>query len=167
MRFHLLLLALLIVSHNARAQDDIPITPIVELQSSPLTGMELQESPRTIYQIRLMVDAKQDRGTLILDGNIPEFDEFGKLVGGVQSPHVGTTGKAGLVTELPCTIELLKKGPDNWWLYSIKGPKINSKIRVATKRSLAAAGLTRLIVLGPKDKVRMVVDCTCFGLAVP
>lgn len=154
----------------ARAQltDDQPITPLIELQSGALTpGLPLDESPRPIHQIRLVVDAELGRGMLILDGNHPEFNEFGELVGGIQTPHVRAKGKAGLILKLACTIEMVKEGPKKWRLYRIKGPKISTPIRVATRGSIADGGPARVVVLGPDDKVRAVVECTRYGLAIP
>ena len=56
---------------------DEPIVPLIELQSEPLTpGLVLDECPRAIHQVRIVVDAKLERGTLILDPNIPEFEQF-------------------------------------------------------------------------------------------
>ncbi|MBN8605231.1 MAG: hypothetical protein J0M26_29815, partial [Planctomycetes bacterium] len=45
---------------------DPPIKPFIELQSGPLTpGIEIEESPRPVHQIRLILDASLNRGTLI------------------------------------------------------------------------------------------------------
>ena len=145
-----------------------PITPIIELQSRPLTpGLVLDECPRPIHQIRVLVDAKQDRGTLVLDGNQPEFDEFGGLVGGIQTPQVRGKGDPQLAVRMNCTIELVKEGPEKWRLYRISGPKIRTPFRIATKRSIADGGPARLVVLGPDAKVKAVVECTRYGLAIP
>lgn len=63
------------------------IAPLIELQSGPLTpGLTLAESPRPIHQVRLVVDADLQSGKMILDGNRPEFNAFGDLVGGLRSP---------------------------------------------------------------------------------
>jgi hypothetical protein len=145
-----------------------PITPLIELQSGPLTpGLALEESPRPIHQIRLIVDAALERGTLILDGNRPEFDEFGELVGGIQTPHVRANGKPALILEFRCTLEFIKEGADQWRLYRIRGPQLRTPLRIATRGSIADSGPARLVVLGPDDKVKSVVDCTRYGLVVP
>jgi hypothetical protein len=81
-----------IVSSGATA--DGPITPIIELQSEPLTPpLAMDDSRQPIHQIRLLVDTGGKRATLVLDPNVPEFDDFGQLVGGIQTPQ--TMGKGG------------------------------------------------------------------------
>ncbi|NNE33874.1 MAG: hypothetical protein HKN13_01470, partial [Rhodothermales bacterium] len=88
-----LILVTISISTNARAIADDSITPVVELQSGPLTpALVLDGAPRPIHQIRLLVDAKMASGILVLDGNFPKFDEFGRLVGGLQTPHVRGKG---------------------------------------------------------------------------
>lgn len=141
-----------------------PITPIIELRSGPLTpGLELDECPRPIHLIRVLVDAKLGRGTLVLDGNEPEFNEFG----GIQDPQEPGQGDSQLVVEIDCTIELVKEGQEKWRLYRISGPKMRTPLRIATRGSLADGGPARLIVLGPGDKVKAVVQCTRYGLVIP
>jgi hypothetical protein len=101
----------------AQSKEDPSITPLIELQSGPLTpGFMLDESPRPIHQIRLLVDASLGRGILILDGNQPEFNEFGELVGGIHTPHVRAKGNAALILKYECSIELVKEGPKKWRL---------------------------------------------------
>lgn len=153
---------------GGQPRDAPAITPLIELQSGPLTpGLVIDESPRPIHQIRLVVDASLRRGALILDGNRPEFNEFGELVGGIQTPEVRAKGKAALILELGCTIELVKEGPAKWFLYRISGPDIGTPLRVATRGSIAGGGPARLVVLGPGDETRAVVNCTRYGLVVP
>lgn len=153
---------------SARLNADQPITPIIELQSGPLTpGLVLDECPRPIHQIRVLVDAKLDRGILVLDGNDPEFNEFGGLVGGIQTPQVRVKNDPRLVVQLGCIIELVKQGPEKWRLYRIRGWKMRTPLRIATKGSIADGGPARLVVLGPRDKVKAVVECTRYGLAIP
>ena len=147
---------------------DEPITPLIELQSGPLTpGLALDESPRPIHQIRLVVDADLKSGKLILDGNRPEFDEFGDLVSGLQSPHVRGKGDAKLTVKIACSIELIKERPDNWRLYRIDGRALRTSLRVATRGSIADGGPARLVLLGADDKIAIVVKCVRYGLAVP
>jgi hypothetical protein len=144
------------------------ITPVIELQSGPLTpGLELDESPRPIHQVRLLVDAKLKSGRLILDGNAPEFDEFGNLVGGLRSPHVRDQGEAGLRVEIACSIELIKQRDDKWRMYRLASRELRTPLRVVTRGSIADGGPARLIVLGPDDQVVAVVDCVRYGLALP
>lgn len=145
-----------------------PITPLIELQSGPLTpGLILGESSRPVHQIRVLVDANLSRGTLVLDGNAPEFDEYGGLVGGIQPPQTRSKGDPQLAAQFECRIELVKEGPEMWHLYRISGPKLRTPLRIATRGSLADSGPARLIVVGKNDKVQAVVECTRYGLAVP
>ena len=158
-----------LVSSGATA--DGPITPNIELQSEPLTpGLVLDESRRPIHQIRLLaeVDGKGGgRGTLVLDPNVPEFDEFGGLVGGIQTPQVGRRGGALPAVELGCVIEFIKAGRDKWLLFRLRGPKITSPLRLATRGCIGEAGPARLLVLGADTKVKTVVELTQYGLVVP
>jgi hypothetical protein len=77
------------------------VSPIIELQSEALTpALVIDESRRPVYQIRLVVDADGKHGTLILDPNVPVFDEFGGLGllrASMISPCLGaeTTGRKG------------------------------------------------------------------------
>lgn len=145
-----------------------PITPLFELQSGPLTpGLVLPESPRPIHQIRLVVDARLQRGVLVLDGNPPEFNEFGELIGGIQTPHVPAQGNPAMMLELPCTIERVKVGPKKQHLYRIKAPQLLTPLRLATRGSLADGGGARLLVVGPHGQVKAVVPCVHYGLAPP
>ena len=147
---------------------DDPITPVIELQSGPLTpALALDESPRPIHQVRVLVDARLERGTLVLDGNTPVFDEFGGLTGGIQTPYVRTEIDPRRVVQLDCTIELIKERSDKWRLYRIRGPQIRTPLRVATRGSIADGGPARLVVLDSNDKVQAVVECTRYGLAIP
>ena len=149
-------------------KDDKPITPLIELQSGPLLpGLVLEESRRPIHQIRLVVDATLRRGTLILDGNHPEFDEFGELVKGIQTPHVRAKGDESLILKFDCTIDMVKEGEGKWRLYRVGGPKIRTPLRIATRGSIADGGPARVVILGPEDKVIAVVKCTRYGLAIP
>ena len=159
-----IMLAACLLVAPAQLNADDPITPIIELRSRPLTpGLELDECPRPIHQIRFLVDAKLARGRLVLDGNEPEFNEFG----GIQTPQVGGKGDPQLAAQLDCNIELMKEGPKKWRLYRISGPKIRTPLRIATTGSIADGGPSRLVVLGPGGKVKAVVPCTRYGLVIP
>jgi hypothetical protein len=152
----------------SRATADGPIAPNLELQSEPLTpGLVLDESPRPISQIRLLVEPDGKRGTLILDPNVPEFDEFGSLVGGIETPQVRGKGGALPTVELECAIESLKAGQDKWLLFRLKGPKITSPLRLATRGCIGDAGPARLLVLGGDQKVKTVIALRHYGLVVP
>jgi hypothetical protein len=165
----LTLLACMLAAFSPLDGDDL-VTPLIELQSGPLTpGMTLAEAPRPIHQVRLVVDADLKSGKLILDGNHPEFDVFGDLVSGLQSPYVSVRNKgdAKLIVEIACSIELVKVRPDKWRLYRIHGRDLRTSLRVATHGSIADGGQARLVILGADDKVTGVVECVRFGLAVP
>jgi hypothetical protein len=155
-----------LVSFDAAAQS--PITPNIELQSEALTpALVLNESSRPVHQIRLLVDSDGKRGTLILDPNVPEFDEFGHLVGGIVTPQSG--GKRGdlPVLELGCVLEFVKPGREKWLLYRLTGPKITSPLLVATRGPILDAGPARLLVQGGEQRVKTVIDLTRYGLVLP
>lgn len=163
-----IIVATLLITVSTQLNADQPIAPHVELQSGPLTpGLVLDDSPRPIHQIRLVVDATLRRGLLILDGNRPEFDEFGSLVGGIQTPQVRGQGNPKLMTELGCNIEIVKEGPEQWRLYRIDSPNMRTPLRIATRGSLDDSGPARLIVLDRDNKVSTVVNCTRYGLVIP
>jgi hypothetical protein len=146
------------------------IAPLIELQSGPLTpGLTLAESPRPIHQVRLVVDADLKSGKLILDGNRPEFDIFGDLISGLQSPSIRVRGKgdAKLIVEIACSIELVEERPDRWRLYRIDGRDLHTSLRVATRGSISDGGQARLVILGADDRVTAVVECARYGLAIP
>ena len=90
---------------------------------------------------------------LILDGNHPELDEFGDLIGGVHSPHFRSKGETKLMLEIACSVELVKERPDKWRLYPINGRELRISLRVATRDSIADGGPARLVVLDPEDRV--------------
>jgi len=153
---------------GAQSSGDEPISPDIEFQSGPLTpALVLNVVPQPIHQIRLVVDAMQARGTLILDGNSPEFDEFGNLTGGLQTPHVRGKGDPKLISEIRCTIELLKEGSNKWRVYKMRAPEIGTALRLATRGSLASGSSARVLVMTTNDKVSAVIKCTPYGLVVP
>lgn len=144
------------------------ITPVIDLQSRPLTpGLKLDDCSWPIHQIQILVDAKLDRGVLVLDGNKPEFDEFGGLEGGSLMSQVVGEEDTPLRVKFDCSIELIKEGPDAWRLYRLSSPKIQTPLRIATKRSIADGGPARLVVIGARGKVKAVVPCTRYGVAIP
>jgi len=147
-----------------------PTDPIMELQSEALTpGLVLGEMKEPIHQVRLLVDIDGNgpgRGTLVLDPNTPEFDDFGRLVGGIVTPQVSGNKRGPLRTvELTCDITFVKEGPDKWLLFRLTGPKITSTLFVATRGSILEGGPARLVVID--KKVKSVVDMTRYGLAIP
>lgn len=127
---------------TAQSENGQTSVPFIELQSDALTpALNIDESPRPVHQIRLIVDASLKRGTLILDGNRPEFDEFGKLIGGLQTPEVRGNSLATLQQEIPCTIRKVKQGSDQWQLYQLEGPSLKTPFRVATRKRISEGGL--------------------------
>jgi hypothetical protein len=154
---------LALVSSNARADG-----PIMELQTEALTpGLVLEESRRPVHQVRLLVEGDGKHGTLILDPNVPEFDEFGGLIGGVQTPQARGKGGGLPTVQLGCAIEFVKAGEDKWLLFRLKGEEITSALLIATRGPILGAGPARLLVLGGDKKVRTVIAMTRYGLAVP
>jgi hypothetical protein len=150
------------------ATADGPIRPNIELQSEPLTpAVTMEESQRPVHQVRLLVDSDGKRGTRILDPNVPEFDEFGGLVGGIQTPHSGGKHGALPTMELGCVIEFVKAGREKWLLFRLTGAKISSPLLVATRGPILDAGPARLLVLGGDKRVKTVIDLTRYGLVVP
>ncbi len=147
---------------------DEPITPLIEFQSGPLTpALVLEDVSESIHQIRFVVDAKLASGVLILDGNSPEFNEFGELVGGLQTPHVRGKGDPKLILKIRCTIDLLKEGSGKWRAYQIRSSKTGKSLRLACRGPLANGGPARILVLDSNDKVSAVIRCTPYGLVVP
>jgi hypothetical protein len=145
-----------------------PITPNIELQSGPLTPpLLLGESQRPVHQVRLIVDGDGRRGTLILDPNVPEFDEFGTHIGGLQTPYVRAKGGPLSTMELGCVIEFVKAGREKWLLFRLRGAKITSPLLVATRGPILDAGPARLLVLGGDKRVKSVIDLTRYGLVLP
>src|SRR3954465_8665664 len=102
MRPEIVLTAACLALVSAGAPPDEPIVPFFELQSEPLTpGLVLDECRRPVHQIRLLADVGRKagyRGTLVLDPNVPAFDETGGLVGGLQTPYV--QGKGGALPKV-------------------------------------------------------------------
>jgi hypothetical protein len=140
----------------------------MELQTDALVpALEFRESKRPVHQVRLLVDGDGKHGTLILDPNIPEFDDFGELMGGVQTPYA--RGKGGPLPriELRCGIELVKGNDDRWLLFRIKDDKIATRVMIATRGPILDSGPARLLVLGNDRKVKAVISMSRYGIAVP
>jgi hypothetical protein len=166
-----------IVVSVAIVQADDRINPSIELQSGPLTpGLVLTEIREPIHQVRLLVDIKDGTGpgraTLILDPNTPEFDEFGRHVGSLETPYVKQKGGPLRPVVLYCEIAFVKEEPKNqdtvgkWRLYRLRGSKLSSNLYVATLHSILEGGPARLIVI-ENGKAKSVVDLTRFGLLLP
>ena len=58
-------------------------------------------------------------------------------------------------------------GPIGVFSGRVDGGEVQSRLRVATRGSIADGGPARLIVVGQGDKVASVVECIRYGLAVP
>ena len=88
-------------------------------------------------------------------------------MGGIQTPQVRGKGGALPTVELACVIEFIKAGREKWLLSRLRGPKITSPLRLATRGCIGDGGPARLLVLGGDKKVKAVVALTQYGLAVP
>lgn len=142
-------------------------------------GLPMTESTRPVYHIRLtaMVDEKgEGDGTLVLDPTgLPAYDEFG-------FPGAAT---AVPVVKLDCSLKFVKKlervytsrrlgAPESetrefkeeWRLYSVTGPKITSRLFLATAGSSHWLG-GRLLMRGDDGKVKYVVDLRMPSLPEP
>lgn len=155
---------------------DEPVKPIMELQSKALTpGIVLAEARGPTHQVRLLVDIDGNgpgKGTLILDPNTPEFDEFGEHVGGLDTPYVRRKGGPLPTVALACAITFVKEAgqPDTvgrtWRLFRVTGPKIASTLFVATQGPILEGGPARLLIV-EDGQVKSVIEMTRFGLVVP
>jgi hypothetical protein len=103
-------------------------------------GLPLAESAKGVYGFRLtaQVDEKGDvSGALELDPNQPKYDEFGFVTSLGDLPSV----------KLQCTLKFMKKAKFEvplegrlgaptqeveWQLFEIRGPKITSRLFLAT-----------------------------------
>lgn len=144
----------------------------VELKSELIgvLGLPLEESTKPVYAVRLtaQVDEKgEGNGTLVLDPTgLPAYDEFGFPGAAPVVPAV----------KLDCTLKLVKKtvksytsrrlgAPESetveikeeWRLYAIKGPKINSRLFLAMVDSRHWVD-GRFLVQGTDGRVKYVVD---------
>jgi hypothetical protein len=127
----------------------------------------LDESQRPVHQVRVLVEADPKHGLLVLDANVPKFDEFGSLAGGILTPQIRGEGGPLPAVRLECLIELAKENPEGWRLYRLSGPKIRTPLRLATRGDLGDSGPARLLVLGSDKQVEAVIDLTRYGLVVP
>lgn len=152
----------------AWSRADPPLSPDIEFQSGPLTPpLALAEAPRPVHQVRILVATDAQHALLILDMNTPEFDEFGRLTGGIVTPQVyGAPGPQAPV-ELPCRIDFVKVDTEQWRLYRLAGPSLRTPLRLAIRGGLGEGGPARFLVLNADQRVAAVVDCTRYGLVVP
>jgi len=139
--------AVLLAAALVRQAAGEPPPTTVDLRSEVLVpGVTMRETKQPVSQVQLMVrlDKKgSGTGTLVLNANMPEIDEFGTafLKGNVPP------------SRLDCEVKFVKKGrvqvragppPEEWLLYQIIGPKITTRLFVATPGPGLAAG--RLVV---------------------
>jgi hypothetical protein len=142
-----------------------PEKATVELRSDLLvSGLPFAECATGVYGVRLtaQVDKKgEGRGTLELEPNAPAFDELGWQTTGSNLPPV----------KLECALKLVKKKkirlPESpriaaplveveWALLEIHGPKITSRLFLATEDKCWGAW-ARLLVHDKDGKVRYAV----------
>ncbi len=141
-----------------------PEKTTVELRSDLIVaGLSMAESDKPVYGLRLtaQVDKKgEGSGVLELELNAPAYDEFGFQTAGGNLPP----------TKLECTLKFIKKKklqlPDapriaapivevEWVLFQIQGPKITSRLSLATEENVWS--WARLLVHDKDGKVRNVV----------
>jgi hypothetical protein len=144
-----------------------PEKAAIELRSDYLVaGMPLAESNKAVYGIRLtaQVDKQgEGRGTLELDATTPAYDEFGFWRGVPQPP-----------VTLECTLKLVKKKKIQlaqsgrigaplvdveWVLLALQGPKITSRLYLATENKCWDKW-ARLLIHDADGKVRYAVHLT-------
>src|SRR5262249_39956630 len=121
----------------------------IELRSGLVSpALPLQESEKGVYGVRLtaQIDRKgEGNGSLELDPKAPTFDECGYV----------TTGGGVAPVKLDCTLKFVKKGKVRvnadgrpggplkeveWLLFEIQGPKITSRLYLATRAENLVAG---------------------------
>lgn len=120
----------------------------LDLQSGSLSpGLPLGEVEGGVHRVRLVAQLDEEgegEGTLTLDPNAPEYEEFG----------METTAGSLPSAMLRCRLKFVKRGGP-CRLYEIRGPKITSRLSLVTERTPASSG--RLLVLGKEGKVKYVV----------
>jgi hypothetical protein len=118
-----------------------PTKGTVDLRSGVIVGgLPLPEHETRIHTIRLtarLIKGVEGKGTLELDPNTPTYSEFGYLT--YESPLAWI--------KLECTLKFVRNGTvriresprvaapeidEEWSLYEVTGPKITSKLFVAT-----------------------------------
>jgi hypothetical protein len=146
---------------TAAAQEKAPL----ELRSDTIiAGLPLPESVKGVYGFRLtaQVDKKgEGAGTLELNPNAPAYDELGLFVAGTNLPDV----------KLECALKFVKKKKimrpeaprlgaplveEEWSLFEIGGPKITSRLFLATNEKTSPRWAL-LLVHGKDGKVQFSV----------
>jgi hypothetical protein len=128
-----------------------PEEPNLKLHSERLVpGLPLAESARGVYGIRLTarVDLKgEGRGTLELDPTVPTYDDFGFMTNHAESPPVTLVCTLKFVKREKVTLFRVSGDVDvEWQLFEIRGPKITSRLFLATQVGARLFG--RLVVRG-------------------
>jgi hypothetical protein len=161
----LTLLAVIVFATAAPAADPPKKDFALRSELTPVLGLPLPESEKPVYGISLTakVNEKGDwSGVLALDSTAPVYDELGTPI----------RGPAVAPVKLDCSLKFEKEittkhlsGPPSrpdsklievkWKLYSITGPKITSKLFVATSNDWAGA---RFLVHDDKGKVKHAVE---------
>lgn len=113
------------------------------------TDLPLAESKEPIRRVILKCRlADGGSATLMLDPNVPKFDEFGDPVAG---------GKPSPLVILECTLKLTKKDKDRQ-LFEIRGPKLGTRLSLVAYEDIMPWGDGRLLVHGKGGEVRYVID---------
>jgi hypothetical protein len=162
MRLEILMATALAVLSPGSVMAALPEKATGELASRVIhPGLPLPESDKGVYGVRLTVAVDQKgegRGTLVLEPNAPTYDEFGFV----------TTAGALPPVKLECTLKLVRKArfdlgsvrprpPEEWLLFRIQGPKITSRLSLATPvEDKLTSG--RLLVHDKDGKVQYAVD---------
>ncbi len=131
-------------------------------------GWPLAESTKGVFGIALVaevVKGRFGRGTLVLEPNVPIFDDFG----------FRTTDSTRPFIRLECTLNLVKRRrirrrsgqgvevvshEEEWLLYKVQGPKITSRLFLAKRTTSPAVSdpAYRLLVHDKEGKVQYAVD---------
>jgi hypothetical protein len=134
----------------------------IELRSGTVSpGVPLAEHSAPVFGFRLV--AKVDKngegtGTLELDPNAPTFDEFGFMSVKDTLPPV----------KLDCSLKFVKRkkfeftGPraheEDWMLFDVRGPKITTRMTLATLAERVNSNLYgRFVILGKDGKPEHVI----------
>ncbi|MDB5386689.1 MAG: putative alternative 3-dehydroquinate synthase [Planctomycetaceae bacterium] len=139
-------IALVFVFVALVAADPVPETPKIEIDVSGRIGglglrmAEAEPLVRSIHLVAQLDEKGAGKGTLVLDITPYAVNEFGLPEQSTATP---------VPVKLECNLKLIKRkklmiegqvGPppveaeEEWHLYSIKGPKISSRLHLAVKK---------------------------------
>ena len=138
----------------------------VDLRSEELVpGLSLPESVEGVYGVSLItkeIERDEAKGFLVLERNLPTFDEFGRV----------TTGGALSPLKLECRLKLVKSAtiqaevkaqppetelklePEKRYIFEIIGPKITSQLFLVSDVSMESG---KLLVKSKEGKVKYAV----------